>query len=331
MSFENLVLGFELDPFLLGGNPTFRTFVFKDENPLGGTVKLRKLEAPNDAMRIIHGRLIQYLRSLEIEMPYATACRLGDSPRKNLERHKGNRYFFVLDLKNAYRQVDQRKLARILCAADPALKGSEEEVSAFLGQYCVSKFGGLPMGASASPDLFNLYCAVLLDVPLGKLCAEYGWVYTRYLDDLTISCTSDPPTRRVGRPAIRAIVEEAGFKVNHKKARLRDLAFGPIFLNGIGLEHGGRIFVPQWYVTHVRGLLLWGLQGDFTLRPKIDGAMGVFLSIIDRHNPTATERKVIGLHQRFRWLMRRSSKMKKRRGLAPPRLVIRRSSKMKQH
>lgn len=312
MSFENLILDLELSPQLLGGAPAFRHFVHTDRNPLGGTVKIRRLEAPNDPMRIIHWRLIRHLRSLKVAMPHATACRPGDSPRKNVERHKDSRYFFVLDLKSAYRQVEMKRLARILCAVEPELNGQEKEALGFLEQYCMSQFGGLPMGAPASPDLFNLYCAMVLDRRLGELYNKQGWTYTRYLDDLIISCVSDPPTRRVGRSAIRAIVEEAGFKINHQKAQLRDLTFGPIFLNGIGLECGGRIFVPQWFVGHVRGLLLQGLQGDFTLRPKINGAMGVFLGTVDRRSLTTTERKIVGLHQRFRRLVNRGSKRKHR-------------------
>jgi len=311
VSFENLVLGFEPNPELLGGNPAFRTFVFIDENPLGGTVKIRRLEAPNFPMRVIHWGLIQRLRSLKIPMPYATACRPGDSPRKNVEHHRYSRWFFALDLKSAYRQVDPKKLAEILCVLDPALNGQQREAENFLHQYCMSQFGGLPIGAPASPDFFNRFCAVVLDEPLGKLCEEHGWEYTRYLDDLTISCRSNPPTRRVGRPEIRAIIEEAGFQVNHLKVQVHDLAFGPIFLNGIGLELGGRIFVPQWFVDHVRGLLFEGLRGDLTLRPKIDGAMGVFLSTADRRNVTATEKKIIRLHQQFRRLVRANKRSRK--------------------
>ena len=302
MSFENLVLGFELNPALLGGTPAFRIFAIRDKNPLSKREKGRRpLEAPNNAMRIIHGRLIKYLRSLKVEMPYATACRPGDSPLKNVERHRQSRFFCLLDLRRAYQSVQVGKLASVLHQADPRLKGQFWEVRAFLQRYCMSQTGGVPAGAPASPDLFNLYCAVLLDEKIGNLCRQHGLIYTRYVDDLTIS-GNITVSRRV-RAQVRAIIASAGFKVNHLKSQTHDLQKSTLVINGIGLELGGRVFVPPFYLRHVRGLLHEGLKGDLSLAPKIQGAMSVVLGIVNQRKPTASEQRVLRQCKRFRRLI----------------------------
>lgn len=313
MSFENLVLGFELDPALLGGNPAFRIFAIRDKNPLSRrTKKRRHLEAPNDAMRIIHARLVAYLRSLKVEMPHATGCRSGDSPLKNVERHRQSRFFYLLDLAHAYQSVQVGKLASVLYRADPRLKGQFWETRAFLKRYCMSQMGGIPAGAPASPDLFNLYCAVLLDEKIGKLCQRHGLVYTRYVDDLTIS-GNITVSRRV-RAQVRAIIASAGFLVNHLKSQTHDLQKSTLMINGIGLELGGRVFVPPFYLRHVQGLLHEGLRGDFSLAPKIQGAMSVVLGIVNQRKPTATEQRVLRQYQRFRRLL---GQMKREQRKAP--------------
>lgn len=306
MPFENLIPGLFLDREFLSGSGAFHLLRFRDRNPLGGTTKIRKLEAPNEPMRIVHRALLRYLRGLSVDMPYATACRAGDSPLKNVERHKANRYFYLVDLCEAYRNVDGEKLTSVLIALDPRLRGRFEEVRAFLTRYCLSRFGGLPIGAPASPDLFNFYCAELIDKRVAELCRIYGFTYTRYLDDLTISGTQ-PISRRV-RKQVRDIIKEAGFQVNHPKAEVKDLAKGTITVNGVGLEMGGRIFVPRFFTRHIRGLLLRGIQGDISLQPKISGAMGVFLGTTDRQRLNATEQKILTLHRKFRRLVRKKRK-----------------------
>lgn len=312
MSLKNLVLGLEPDPRLLGGTPAFRVFAIKDRNPLSQTTKrIRLLEAPNEQMRIIHGRLIRDLRALKIEQPYATACRSGDSPLKNVERHKRSEFFYLLDLRRAYQSIDIEKLAEILCRVDPELMNMHTSVQAFLEQRCMSRFGGLATGAPASPDLFNLYCAFLVDEKIGILCVEHNLTYTRYLDDLTIS--GNEPIRRRIRKEAREIIEQAGFGVNHGKVKLLDLAKGPITINGVGLELGGRVFVPRFYVRYLSELLKLGIQGDLSLAPKIAGSMGVFLGLTYWRTPNRTEQRLLQMYEQFCQLTKTRRRQQKKR------------------
>jgi len=293
MAFENLVLGLD---FL--EEPGFTTRVLRDVNPLNKSKKKRLIEIPNDVMKIIHGRFVGYLRHLPIKYHYATGCLPGSSPLGNVQRHRHNRFFYLVDLKQAYSHVKVQELARAICQADPSLNGQRREVRGFLTKYCMSRFGGLATGAPASPDLFNLYCFYLLDKPLEKIIIKHGLTYTRYLDDLTFS--SKERISRSVRKEIREIIKLADFPANHLKSEVRDLKKGSIVINGIGLEFGGRVFLPRDFTCYLFGLLHKGQQGHIDLWPKIEGAMRVYFSDTSRKKLNQTERRVIKEYKKFR-------------------------------
>jgi hypothetical protein len=287
----------------LPGAPSFERFILLDKNPLGRTTQFRICERPNESMRILHKRLIHYLRSLKIDLPFATGAKPGDSPLKNVMLHRHNRYFYLTDIRNAYLNVNGKRLASILCEVDRRLVGQEEEVFNFLQKYCLSSQGGLIIGAPASPDLFNLYAGNLIDRPLASLSKRYSLTYTRYLDDLTFSSSKVPIGKRK-RKAIRTIIETAGFKISHRKSQVLDLKKGTIEINGVGLEWGGRIFLPRDYTRKISGLLHLALRGRNINPNKIHGMMGVFLALTDRRNLNETERKIIKKYQAYRRLIK---------------------------
>lgn len=287
--------------------PGFKEFWIKDKNPLGGTVKLRLIKAPNESMRILHGKLKLWLRSLEIKLPFAAGARRGDSPVKNVKRHRYNRYFYLTDLKRAYQYVDGKKLALILCRLEPKLAGQEKDVFEFLEKYCLSPEGGLIIGAPASPDFFNIYAGILIDGPLAPLCEKSGITFSRYLDDLSFSSGKLPIGKRK-RKTIRMVVEAAGSKINHRESRVLDLKRGPVEINGVGLEFGGRIFLPRHFAKKILGMLHSAMQENNINPEKIHGMMGVFFDLTDRKNPNQTERKIMRKYQAYRRLIKWGTK-----------------------
>jgi RNA-directed DNA polymerase len=284
----------------LPGIPSFETFVKLDINPLGGNCKFRTCNKPNEPMSILHQRLTYYLRSLRVPLPFATGFKKGNSAVKNVKIHSNNRYFYITDIQNAFQNVKGERLALILCGLDPALIRQEKEVLAFLEKYCLNPEGGLIVGAPASPDLFNIYTAILLDLPLGYLCRKYGIIYTRYSDDLTFSSSKVRIGKRKRR-AIRETIEAAGFMVHHRKSKVLDLKKGPIKINGIGLEYGGRIFLPRKYLRKINGLLERAIRKGDVNPNKIHGMMGVFIDVTGRYNLNKTEQKIV---KKYRLLCR---------------------------
>lgn len=84
------------------------------------------------------------------------------------------------------------------------------------------KRGVLPQGAPTSPMLSNM-AAVSLDEKLTEFAGNYGFVYTRYADDLTFSSSSDlPEEMSIGdiHRTIIGLIRKSGFRENKKKTRI---------------------------------------------------------------------------------------------------------------
>ncbi|MDA3814951.1 MAG: reverse transcriptase domain-containing protein, partial [Patescibacteria group bacterium] len=193
---------------------------YKDHNPLMGTTKYRTIHAPNVSMRMIHGIFIKnFLRKLPIGkgLRFATGGRKGWNPLRNVERHKNGRFFYLIDIKDFYNNIDGEKLSEILCSLDKRLTGKEDAMFAFLKKYFILKNGkGLITGAPASVDLANIYLAYTVDHHLARICQKNDiGAYSRYLDDLTFS--SLKPFGKRLRGKIRQIILNAGFGISHHK------------------------------------------------------------------------------------------------------------------
>lgn len=79
---------------------------------------------------------------------------------------------------------------------------------------------GLPQGACTSPALSNLISRKM-DSRLAGIARKMNWTYTRYADDVSLSCRADP-SPKVGYvlARLRHIAQDEGFAVNEKKTRI---------------------------------------------------------------------------------------------------------------
>ncbi len=87
--------------------------------------------------------------------------------------------------------------------------------------YRQSLLGVLPQGAPTSPMLANL-AAHSLDIDLEEYAQNYGFVYTRYADDITISGIEFPKNLSIGKLKREVIhlIRKNHFKENEKKFRV---------------------------------------------------------------------------------------------------------------
>lgn len=286
--------------------PAMRLYVRFCGHTMSGHGKMRKLEVPNKAMREVHIRLLRFLRTLPSESSYATGCKPGDSPAKNVKRHAGQCFFYLVDLRGAFHSVDIPVLAGILRKAAKLPSRQESQILALLERYCASHFGvgGLAEGVPASSDLFDLYCAVRIDKQLGPYCKWWGIRYTRYADDLVFS--SERPLSRKIRQYIRRILEEAGFAISHHKCELRDLKKGPIKINGIGLQPDGRMFVPRPFTRRTQHLLHLVLEkGRWELLPQVQGRMALYRQLTEVRNPNRTEKHLLEQYAALQRILRK--------------------------
>jgi len=284
-------------------HPQFHRRLHDDVNPLGGYEKKRWIYAPNKAMRLVHKRFMRFLMRRPPQMPFSTCGMRGNSPRKNVIRHRNAHHLFVTDLTGAYQHADLYGMVEALIIHYPELDGMIEETAAFLSRYCMlPNNGGLVTGSPSSVFLFNLFCHTMIDQELDRHCRKPGFFYSRYLDDLIFSCHH----REIGpryRQSLRRIIEANYFLTNHSKSRVIDLRLGPVNLNGLKLELGGRIFLPRDYLGHIRGSIhLARTQGGVT-SDQINGMMGVFWPSVVGRKPNATEQKLIDQYRAYRkWL-----------------------------
>lgn len=284
--------------------PLYHSFLHEDVNPLGGTKRVRLIHAPNDSMRLIHARLIRYLRSIA-KLPYATGSIPKSSPLKNAEFHRQQRYFYLVDIRKFFPSIRGEQLTEAICRYDENLCGSEEGVLHFLRQYCLND-DHLITGAPASPDLANIFMGVLADPELGKLCRQYGLLYTRYLDDLAFSSKSHPIGNKKRR-SLREVVLNTGLGINHRKCGYYDIKKKPVIITGVGVRYGGGTFLPRHYVQKLRGMIFLAKFGEIS-PAKVAGYMGTFFSTTNvkerEHLLTEIDWKLLEEYRQFKKLLK---------------------------
>lgn len=241
--------------------------------------KKRLIAEPNTAMRFVHRRLIARLRRIGQNQPSLLASSFGAltgrSAMENAEAHAKGRFFYQLDIRNAYPSTPTEwVLAYVLNLLDGSL-GDIEEIQQFLDRYCVAYKDGMPaglaVGAPASPALFDLYCSDTIDKRIRELCP--ACVYTRYVDDLTISSARPIPGRL--RKKIRDVVRAAGYEVHRNKSSLKDRSRGSVLVTGVVITRTGGLLptrgflekteevlaIPSHELTRSHIAILRGLQG----------------------------------------------------------------------
>ncbi len=240
-------------------------------------------------MRVIHApkrRLKRALRALNTALvaklpvsEHAHGFVTGRSVATGAAPHVGKRILLRLDLQDFFPSVTSMRVRGLLIAL-----GYNYTVAATLATL-VTEAPRQPVdvdgvlyhvpvgprtcvqGAPTSPGLCNAI-VLRMDRRLAGLARTYGFVYTRYADDLTFSGDSPRGAHQLRRAAERVIAEE-GFRVNAAKTRLmRD--GGPKTVTGVtvnavlGLSRQRRREIRAMIhqakpadAARVQGLLAW--------------------------------------------------------------------------
>lgn len=216
--------------------------------------KTRFIGEPNLAMRSLHERIMRRLTFAAslILMHNAHGGVPGRSIITNAGMHVRSRYFYQLDIVDAFHSISIKRLAQVLSKTETGL-GQSHEIEMFLRAYCAREQGGLATGGPASPLLFNIYCAVTIDEKLRKLYPEPLNIYTRFLDDLTIS--SGKPIPSIMRRRIREIVTDAGFEVSHRKSSVKDLHEQSVTVTGVTITREGTIRPTDKFMRELAAML----------------------------------------------------------------------------
>lgn len=233
---------------LLAHQPQYRSFTVPKRG--GG---LRPIDAPVAYLKKIQSRLNAFLQSVYYfhKTPAAYGyiqSSIHEIDARNIvtnaRKHVGCSYLLNLDLKDFFPSIRFEQVLSVF-QSEPFL--FRENLAELLA--CLTTFqGALPVGAPTSPVLSN-FVARSLDLQLQELSETKDWVYTRYVDDLSISTTDVFYAEDLAN--IQALIEEEGFVINMAKAKL----FGPDHektVTGIRLDQK-KITLADGFFTAVAG------------------------------------------------------------------------------
>jgi len=216
-----------------------------------GRIKTRQVWEPSKETRRRHENMLNELYALNIPMPRSYGGVRGRGLRDNIEPHRGNDVFYMIDIKDAYGSVDidhLRDTTQSVLQRQGRGARLRQAVDMFItNDAVIDGVPGLPQGYPASPFLFNLYCREM-DGRLSYALSNFPWssdspvTYTRWLDDLTFSAARGHDLGHHKRRAIRDIVHETpGFAIEHSKSRLHKLGNGAVTITGVSLYPDGRM------------------------------------------------------------------------------------------
>ena len=282
--------------------------------------KLRTIDEPDEEARQFNEALLRDLYRLRLPMPNATGGIPGRSLGDNIKPHAENRHFYMLDLENAFPSLNGNRLAAILSRY--RILKTERAGKQSLDQYCLDpETNGLILGAPASPYLFNIYCREM-DAQIQAFCEVNRLVYTRYLDDLTISAPASTTIGLKRRARIREIILTEGWQINHGKSRVHSLDRGPVTITGISLYPDGywklspklvRKVTKAYEELEAKLKAQNGYLSDKD-RDRLAGYYSVLVSTYDdrRGHPTAIEMQLIRKYRDLRAQVKNANRRKGR-------------------
>ena len=182
---------------------------------------LRELSIPNDAFKAelsYFTNTLQSLNILEHDAAYAyvrTRC-AADAVRKH-QKNQSN-WFLKLDLKDFFPSCTPEICMKYLMQVYPFALLDTEHQKLLKEILEIHAHNGLPQGSPLSPYLTNLIM-VPIDTQLSQALMHYDkshFVYTRYADDILISCKSKF-SKEVITNLVAGLLKD--FKINTEKIR----------------------------------------------------------------------------------------------------------------
>ena len=188
----------------------------------GGT---RRITAPVGKLKGVLKCLSQILAPYYSPLESTHGFAVGRSVASNASVHVDKNYVLNIDLKDFFPSISSARVK--IALLDHGLNQEVSELISRLVTIPVAKEGSqitvhaLPQGSPCSPLISNMVC-LNLDRRLEGLAKRFGVEYTRYADDMTFSSNHHVYSASGEFLAdLYRIVEECGFTINEKKARLQ--------------------------------------------------------------------------------------------------------------
>lgn len=209
----------------------YKTFTIpKKSNPH----KHRTIHAPSERLLFIQRIYNEYIKN-DLHVLSHNAAHAYESKRSIVtanEKHQANnsKWFLHIDLKDFFPSINETFLRSILNQIYPFRFIPEERLEDII-QYGLhdlkSTEPGMPQGSALSPTLSNIVM-VPIDYTIAETLQNYNkhhYVYTRYADDITISCKQKFDPQEIINIIEAAFVKyNAPLKVNNEKTRFGSIA-----------------------------------------------------------------------------------------------------------
>lgn len=202
-------------------NKSYSTFFIpKKTNPN----KMRRIDAPSSELKSIQNYYKTYIENILNVLPHKNAAAYvkEKSIVDAMKKHQDNesRWYLQIDLKDFFPSINREYLSKMLKMVFP-FKYIEEEIFEDIIKYSLLN-DSLPQGSVLSPLLTNLIM-VPIDHKLTELLQNYNkhhFVYTRYADDITISCKENFNPNKIIKE-IKTVFKlfDCPFYINDEKTR----------------------------------------------------------------------------------------------------------------
>lgn len=181
--------------------------------------KFRIIANPHPQLKHVQRQITNNFLALLPTHESVTGFKKGVKQRDTAKLHSGRDVIMTVDIENYFPSITQEKICKTF-----EMLGFNNEISNLISEL-VTFHAKLPQGAPSSPAVSNIVGSVLFDSNLARAAKKHGYDYSRYADDLIFSSTSKEIAKVPNGPDrlqedVRAICEEAGFRINPQKVHI---------------------------------------------------------------------------------------------------------------
>ena len=199
------------------------------EIPKKNSNKTRPIDAPDDTVSPLQMLYKEYIEQKLHVLPHKAAHayveKRGTVTAMQEHQRNNSKWFLQIDLKNFFNSINEEFLRKMLLEVYPFKFINPTTLNGIINSALLN--GTLPQGSHLSPTLTNI-----IMVPIDHMITEklhnykrHHYVYTRYADDITISCKEKFDWRE-----IKKIIEDVftawnvPFRINEEKTRFGSAA-----------------------------------------------------------------------------------------------------------
>ena len=240
----------------------------------GKKFKQRLIQQPNENLMQFQKNLVKFFELY----PLLDCCfsKKGMSIKDNADAHSKAKYVLRVDIKNCYPSITRYHIEQGLNLVDEIYFRS---ASYRLLDYCLYDDGRdmiLPTGSPTSPILCNI-ALTPLDLQIQELAEQYGYTYTRYMDDLHLSTTNNKRHWDLINQ-IKQLIKDYNLQVNNKKSQWYTVNNNDkVIITGVRVKNG--CTAPRSFVRTVRARLQNLAKDKLPIDKETQGCLSYIYSI----------------------------------------------------